>query len=596
MLDSIINENLFEFDKDKYNNSINNKPNYIRDGSEANLDLFSLRKNEAKSSQKVPEIKIENNNANKNESRFDMPRLNKITFNSLHNFHDEKRKIEGRLIQLLIYYFFSNFFVINKRYIETAGILSEETSHNLNSLSNLIMSNTNLDKNKSNPNNINSIEISKINYNNNFNNAQNTNNEANRYSDHYNNRTNKYNEPNIYREKPIDKNDIIDNNIYHHKNNNNDNNEDLNNKNNQKKDKNNKSDRIIKIIIKIKTCPDTAAIVSQLFGDDVLERIISPDTEEEMISDLEQIISEIEELKANNINNNNTNSINNNNQEIDDNPLDNEKNIQSLPSKQMICNSKSKNNSKEYLNIPLQSNFLGNHKTNLYEYSKNIDNTNSKSNTGNCEENYSNNNNINYTNSINNNNNNNNNYTKKINLTTKDSSNKKLEHNTNPNNHNFNNNLDSVSKYSNDVISENNFMKVSGSKSKRDLNKSQSKAFLDEYTDDRWDKPNFESMLRNYKSKNSNKMIFRHTKKRSEFFDPTLQHGGVSKLDNENRSRRSKSNARGFNDNSSIGKSADKSLIDKSYVYSKQRPNRNVNYRENYQEILGKKEYDFNYD
>lgn len=94
MLDSILNENLFEYEGDKYNQNNNIKNN--RDSSEANLSLDTLRRNEAKLIKKVPEIRIENNNTTKNDTRFDMPKVNKITFNNLNNFHDEKRKIEGK--------------------------------------------------------------------------------------------------------------------------------------------------------------------------------------------------------------------------------------------------------------------------------------------------------------------------------------------------------------------------------------------------------------------------------------------------------------------------------------------------------------------
>lgn len=92
MLDSILNENLFEFENE-------NK-------AEANLNLNNNIKIEAKSSKKIPEIRIENNNGTKNDARYDMPRVSKIAYNNLNHFHDEKRKIEGMLQN----FFHKNFF------------------------------------------------------------------------------------------------------------------------------------------------------------------------------------------------------------------------------------------------------------------------------------------------------------------------------------------------------------------------------------------------------------------------------------------------------------------------------------------------------
>ena len=89
-----MNENLFEIDSDKYSQNIN--INYNSDGSEANLNSPMLMRNEAKLTKKVPVIRIENNNATKNDPRFDTAKANKITSNNLNNFHDEKRTVEGK--------------------------------------------------------------------------------------------------------------------------------------------------------------------------------------------------------------------------------------------------------------------------------------------------------------------------------------------------------------------------------------------------------------------------------------------------------------------------------------------------------------------
>lgn len=437
--------------------------------------------------------------------------------------------------------------------LETAGILSEETSHNVNSLNNVMMSNS-LKDYKSNINNNNNVNLDNNNY------LKNNGNDVLMFSEHLQNKNNDKNDQQFY--YTIDRHD---NNIYKQNDN-----LTLEKENNRIKKK---PDRIIKIVMKINTCPDTSDIVSQLFGEDILERIISPDAEEEMINDIEQIISEIDTLKLNN----------NNNQFIEDQKsLNEEENIKYPAIKkdyiQMNENNNQRNMNDFNLNAPLQVNLsYNNNKKNLYEYSKNM-----------IEDQCNNNNKIN------------NNYDEKNrNLTSNNSSNKRLEYNTIQNNtHHLNNlNFDSITKNSNDVNSENNYLKISGSKSNRNLNKSQSKVNLEEYKEERWENPNFESMLRNYKGKNTNTKIFKnYTKKASEFFDPTLQRGGISKLDYDNRKKRSKSNTRGYNENSILGKSAEKSVIDKSYIANKQHTNPIVNFRENYQEILGRREYEFNYD
>ena len=439
------------------------------------------------------------------------------------------------------------------------------------------MTNNPQDKNKFTPNNNkNNLEVTNIN--NNFQ-AQN-HLEANRYPNHSYNGNYKDNENNVNRNNTIDKNNIVNNDYMLNVNNNN---TMSNNTNTQNKNNNNKPDRIIQIIMKIKSCPDTSAIISQLFGEDVLKRIISSDAEVEMINDLEQIISEIEVLKANN-------NINNN-QIKDYNLTDEKENIHNPPNQRIYNNKTNDNKNENYLNAPLQKekNFLNNNKHNLYEYSKNINKSNSKSNPTNYYENNIDNNNYDINNNVN--------YNKRNHLTTKDSSNKRIDYNTNPNSNNNNNNFDSLSKHSNEFISENNLMKIPGSKSIRNLNKSQSKVMLDEYKEERCENPNFESNLRNYRgSNNYNSKIFKnYTKKTSGFFDATLQQGGVSKLEYDSRKKRSKSNARGIDKNSVLGKSAEKSLIDKSYTTIK-KPNSYINYRENYQEILGRKEYEFNYE
>lgn len=89
MLDNYLKENLYEFRND------NNQKMQEKESEENTLQNV-IKKNETKSHSKIPEIKIENNNATKNNHRFEMPKVNKLTYNNLNNFHDEKRKIEGK--------------------------------------------------------------------------------------------------------------------------------------------------------------------------------------------------------------------------------------------------------------------------------------------------------------------------------------------------------------------------------------------------------------------------------------------------------------------------------------------------------------------
>jgi len=58
-----------------------------------------------------------------------------------------------------------------------------------------------------------------------------------------------------------------------------------------------KPERVYNIILKIKTCPDASVIISQLFGKKIIERLMSPDIELELIEEIEKIIEDISELK-----------------------------------------------------------------------------------------------------------------------------------------------------------------------------------------------------------------------------------------------------------------------------------------------------------
>lgn len=57
-----------------------------------------------------------------------------------------------------------------------------------------------------------------------------------------------------------------------------------------------KADKILEIVVKIRTIEDISSIVSHLFGEDVLDKIISPDVDEELIEKVDVTIQEIERL------------------------------------------------------------------------------------------------------------------------------------------------------------------------------------------------------------------------------------------------------------------------------------------------------------
>lgn len=76
-----------------------------------------------------------------------------------------------------------------------------------------------------------------------------------------------------------------------------------------------KANRVVDIIMKLNTCDDTCSIIKRLFGDDVEQRLSSCAVEEEFLSKIEESIKEIEELKSKelemqspNVNENNKNN------------------------------------------------------------------------------------------------------------------------------------------------------------------------------------------------------------------------------------------------------------------------------------------------
>lgn len=63
-----------------------------------------------------------------------------------------------------------------------------------------------------------------------------------------------------------------------------------------KRSANKKADKILEIVVKIKTVEDISSIVYHLFGEDILDQLISPDVDEELIEKVENTIEEIENL------------------------------------------------------------------------------------------------------------------------------------------------------------------------------------------------------------------------------------------------------------------------------------------------------------
>jgi hypothetical protein len=57
-----------------------------------------------------------------------------------------------------------------------------------------------------------------------------------------------------------------------------------------------KSDKILEIVLKIRTVEDISSIIYHLFGDDILDKIISPNIDQELIEKVDATIQEIERL------------------------------------------------------------------------------------------------------------------------------------------------------------------------------------------------------------------------------------------------------------------------------------------------------------
>lgn len=376
-----------------------------------------------------------------------------------------------------------------------------------------------------------------------------------------------------------------------------------------KSDLKSKPNRIIEIILKIKSCPETSSIITQIFGDDILERIISPDFDNRLIDEVEQTIFEINQAKSiddkekndvyENYNNNydsnnfmNNNDKNNTIQENDENyTYEGNKNDQNI----------------NFDNFPIHNNIQyhtlqPNQSINTNNKNKNLSSYRNKSNLESKNYNIGNNSKFNNkTENVNNTLTNKKENCYEIPQISNNKSSNQLNNNSNQSynlNHNRNNSLngnfqfDFLSKYSIDLNTDKSLVKISGTKSIKNLNKSNSKIFIkDEIKEEMYNNPKFECLLRNYGDKNLSSRIFNnYSKKGGGFFDPSLQNGGVSKLSIDRRIR-SKSKNRNSNDISvtNLGKSFDKSYGEKSVQFDRQEYN---NY--NYNETPGRKNYDIN--
>jgi hypothetical protein len=123
------------------------------------------------------------------------------------------------------------------------------------------------------------------------------NSEEKKNQDDQKNNNNKNNK--ILIENNYNNNNKVDNiNIYSNSINDNNNDKDKDSKffESKKSDINKKADRILDIVLKIRTKEDISDIISHLFGDNVLDLILSPNADEELIEKVKTTIKEIERL------------------------------------------------------------------------------------------------------------------------------------------------------------------------------------------------------------------------------------------------------------------------------------------------------------
>jgi len=236
-----------------------------------------------------------------------------------------------------------------------------------------------------------------------------------------------------------------------------------------------KSDRIIDILMNIKSCSDTSSILMKIFGNDLIDRIISPNSDEELLNEIENTIFEINSFKEKNsipsMNNQqfNKNSNKSNNKIIDSNGNGN--------------NSEHENHNQKFKKIP--------------NYNSNINHIRQPSN---------------------------------FSVNKSELENIILQRNYSTKNNN---------------TASNRGLKRSNSKSTLNISRnSRSKSKLDFFEEGSGSDTRFENMLRKYGEKSIDSKVFmNYSKKKGNFFDPTLQKGGNSSLDIKDHVRK-RSNSR----------------------------------------------------
>lgn len=279
-----------------------------------------------------------------------------------------------------------------------------------------------------------------------------------------------------------------------------------NNSNNVNQQTKKKSDRIIEILMKIKACEDTSSILTKIYGDNLIDKIISPDLEENLLNEIEKTIIEIQSYKQNNVlpvsnktDPNTNNKINNNKNKMNNN------NYFNYEFENDNFSERNENNN----NINIQSrNEFPMRKIQNYNSLHNRQASNISSSRNNDIENLI------------------------------------LERN--------------YSTKNNNTISNRGGMRRSNSKSTLNVSrnsKSRSKSKIDFFEEvNGGAEIKFEEMLRKYGGRQMDARVFmNYFKNRGGFFDPTLQKGGNSSLDIKDQHRkRSNSRKKGTNNSISI--------------------------------------------
>jgi len=275
-----------------------------------------------------------------------------------------------------------------------------------------------------------------------------------------------------------------------------------------------RSERIVELLMKIKTCQDTSSILTKIFGSNLIDKIISQDLDENILNEIEKTVSEIESYKI-------ANGITTNKEEIE-------------------FNQKNQEN-------PNQNQYQNNYNDNNREYRfENEDELSELSEYPNLNRK---NNNVNYTPDI--------------------GPMKKIENYNTLQKRQLNQssmgkaNLETYlveknnSTQNNNTNPSNRGMRRSNSRSTLNASrnsKSRSKSKLDFFEENMNTDAKFEGMLRKYGGmKIDGKVFMNYSKNKGDFFDPTLQKGGNSTLDYKDKQRkRSNSRKRGINNSVSI--------------------------------------------